>query len=375
VRVLFVLTVILIVHGSLYPWRLEFRELSASPFWILLHSWPEYVDRYFLRDVALNIAIYIPVGLTAHLAIAEQRSRWLRTASAILFGAALSATIEMLQLYAETRMCNAFDVVANTGGAVVGALVANVVPRASEKRWGTKLVGQSDRVFLLSIWLAGQLYPVYPQFSRAPIAAKLATLVHSAPSAASIFSSFAVWLTLAALAKPKSAAALLIFIPLKIALHNRTMNWGEIIGAIAALALARFLTIRMTATVVVAAVIAQELAPFQWSSGAKAFLWIPFVGALEADQFASLLVLIQKSFIYAAAVWLIWRSGVRLAIATSVMAGLLLVLELAQTHVPSRVPETSDATLAILGGAVFHALDRHRNSTSAPSVLYGRGGT
>ena len=61
--------VVLIVYGSLYPWAFEVRHLSDSPLYILFHSWDGNVrDRRFLFDVAVNIAIYVPLGATAYLA-------------------------------------------------------------------------------------------------------------------------------------------------------------------------------------------------------------------------------------------------------------------------------------------------------------------
>jgi hypothetical protein len=63
--------VALIVYGSLYPWDFHSTQLAANPLWVLIHSWPTRIDRFLLRDIAVNVLIYMPVGVFGFLALRQ----------------------------------------------------------------------------------------------------------------------------------------------------------------------------------------------------------------------------------------------------------------------------------------------------------------
>jgi len=79
---LLLLVIALIVYGSLYPWHLDFDRSGANPLWVVLHAWPHGIDRFVLRDAAINLALYFPLGMAAFLAAARRHGRW------VAFGAA-----------------------------------------------------------------------------------------------------------------------------------------------------------------------------------------------------------------------------------------------------------------------------------------------
>jgi VanZ family protein len=67
----------------------------------------------------------------------------------------------------------------------------------------------------------------------------------------------------------------------------------------------------------------------------------------------SFVVLFRKSFWYGSAIWL-WRAaGYRLAPIIFAAGAALLALEWAQTYLPGRVPEITDAVLAVLMGVLL----------------------
>ena len=115
--------VLLIAHGSLYPWEFTARHLAASPLYVLLHSWGANVyDRRFLFDMAVNVAVYIPLGMSAYLAFRRFKSVALEFLAPVALGALLSASMEMLQLFTPHRQCSAIDLVNNTLGSGGGML-------------------------------------------------------------------------------------------------------------------------------------------------------------------------------------------------------------------------------------------------------------
>ena len=64
---LLLLIVALIVYGSLYPWH--FAASDVNPIAVLLHSWPQRWGLFTAKDVALNVAVYVPLGICAFLAM------------------------------------------------------------------------------------------------------------------------------------------------------------------------------------------------------------------------------------------------------------------------------------------------------------------
>lgn len=69
-----------------------------------------------------NVVLFIPVGL---LLVLHMRRAWPGTLAAV----AISASVEIVQLLIPSRVTSVRDIVANTIGATVGALVAWLVVR------------------------------------------------------------------------------------------------------------------------------------------------------------------------------------------------------------------------------------------------------
>ncbi|TXK17433.1 VanZ family protein [Homoserinibacter sp. GY 40078] len=72
---------------------------------------------YAILEFAANIAMFVPFGILAMTAYS------MRVWSATLAGLATSALIEAVQLALPERFATLQDVVANTSGALIGALV------------------------------------------------------------------------------------------------------------------------------------------------------------------------------------------------------------------------------------------------------------
>ncbi|MEO8263374.1 MAG: VanZ family protein [Pseudolysinimonas sp.] len=95
-------------------------QASGAPVWV----------NYDLVDFVANIAFFVPIGLVAALLL-PWRVWWL----AIPIGAALSTALELGQaLFLPQRYASATDVLANTLGAVVGALIAAAIRSVRMRR-------------------------------------------------------------------------------------------------------------------------------------------------------------------------------------------------------------------------------------------------
>jgi len=107
------------------PWRTgprlaDYDVLSPST-WLDPDTW----SRGLTIEFAANVALFVPLGLLLRLAL--PRATWL---GATVLGAAISMVIEVLQVLG-ARVSDPRDVVANSIGALAGALIAATVAAAA----------------------------------------------------------------------------------------------------------------------------------------------------------------------------------------------------------------------------------------------------
>lgn len=80
---------------------------------------------FAVSDAVLNLLLYVPLGVALRMAL---RPRWSNAAAqvggTVLLAFALSWSVESLQSLMSARVASANDAVANTGGALLAALVA-----------------------------------------------------------------------------------------------------------------------------------------------------------------------------------------------------------------------------------------------------------
>ena len=86
------------------------------------HGIPRWFDYKFV-EAAANVLLFVPVGFVATLAFT--RKSWWQVGA---FGLTVSGCMEVGQLlFLDHRFASPVDLVTNTGGAVIGALVAKAV--------------------------------------------------------------------------------------------------------------------------------------------------------------------------------------------------------------------------------------------------------
>jgi VanZ family protein len=105
------------------PPTLSFLKPRLAPFSLSLGD---------LGDPTLNLFGFVPLGfcVAAWLAGRRPRSRWIPVGLAFLAGAAISLTIELVQVYLPVRDSSVTDLVLNSAGTLVGALAARrLLPR------------------------------------------------------------------------------------------------------------------------------------------------------------------------------------------------------------------------------------------------------
>jgi VanZ family protein len=348
--------VILIVYGSLYPWTFIDRTLPASPLFILLHSWNVELNRRFLFDVAVNVAIYIPLGMSGYLAF--RRFRFL---GPVVLATVLSASIEMAQLFTPYRVCSLVDLTNNVIGSAVGVIAGLLFSRIVD----LPEIRIRDRVAvaMLFCWVSFLLFPLFPDLSLPVLRAKLVTFpVAPWIDPIAILVTTAAWFAAArflkaAGARPYALFAMLLLVPAQFAIVNHNPVPADFIGPALAVAASFFLSDRAGAILLLLAITIRGLAPFHFSGPAQSFLWIPFEGMLNAPWQDSIEILLGKIFQYGAAIWLLTRAGLGLLRATILVTLTLTGIEALQTQLPNHTAEITDPLLAVLLSATFRLLD------------------
>jgi VanZ family protein len=378
-RRILAIVVALILYGSLYPWDFHVRHYSDNPLWILLHAWPRSIDRYLVWDVAVNVVLYVPLGIFGFLAIGPKASRITRILTPLAVALVLSSSIEMIQLFDDSRTCSLSDVASNVAGAALGvaagALYSRRLQNLLEGQGPASLLRPSGAVLLLSCWLGYQIFPLFPAWGRTNLFRRIAAMGPvSAISPAQTFLVFAEWLAAACLLesilKRKTSgllALLLLLTPTRLIIAGRILAWADVVGAVAAygawLGLPRLYVRRAAPVLLAGALVVAELSPFHFGP-ARAFQWVPFRALFHSTWQDGFVVLFRKSFWYGSVIWLWCAAGFRLALVTVIAAAVLFLLERVQVYLPGRTPEITDTVLAVLMGVLLGLIDPQVNCIS-----------
>ncbi len=380
---LFIAVLALIAYGSLYPWHFAAEQLSGNPFVVLFTSWPHAMDRFVIRDVFVNIALYVPAGFTGHLAFRRWGKSWVSFAVPVLICAVHSGSIEMIQLWVPPRDCSLLDLADNIAGAVLGVILAVAMEEVLVRRLElARPKHPPDRaaLALLLCFVISVLFPLFPVLGRAMLMQKARIFLHQPPlDLLTLLSAAVVWFAVGCLCQKASlhparryAALAVLLVPAQLFIVDRQPVPAALLGAIsgtAAFALlwrkavaGAALRKRAFALVFLATIAVRGLAPFQFESVAGAFHWIPLAGFLNMDWQVAFQVLAEKLFWYGAAVWLFMAAGLRPRAATAFVTTVLFAIEMAQTYQPGRVAEITDPLLCVFAAFSLAMLARRHPS-------------
>jgi VanZ family protein len=361
VRRLLLLVVALIVYGSLYPWSFDFDRSGANPLWVLLRAWPQGIDRFVLRDAAINLLLYFPLGMAAFLAVARRHGKLVAFDAALLLALALSASMEMLQIYDPGRTCSLFDVFCNVSGAAAGAVAALVLRPELESLARRKPGWHGPApLLLLACWASYQLYPFFPVLSQTKLRASIAMLAQTASfSAVEVWANAAGWMAVALAMesffgnmRPRWLLAAMACLPMRLFIAERSLTGSEALGAALALLLWSLLPERKRLLagvfLLASATLLRELSPFRLAETPHPFSWIPFAATFESERQSAIVILFRKAFEYGALVWLFRVCGISYARAAVAVAASLAILEAIQRYLPGRTPEITDSVVTLL---------------------------
>jgi VanZ family protein len=158
-----------IIYASLQPFMGWHAPEKGTPFF-LWDKWPQYITRF---DLIINVLAYIPMGflLTSILRRKFIVPTAITAASVSCFF--LSLTMESIQMYLPNRISSNLDLICNTLGGVVGAVLS--IEFARHVTWHNWFYQLRYRLFLpgrkidlglalITLWFLAQLNPAIPLF-------------------------------------------------------------------------------------------------------------------------------------------------------------------------------------------------------------------
>ncbi len=226
-----------IVYASLSPFT-GWREIAFSFIDVLQQP---FLQTYTAFDALLNVFSYIPLGLLLGLTLRAGMGALASLFCACLLGFMLSASMEFLQMYLPTRTSSNLDLLTNTTGTLLGALLALSFIRAT--RIYEQLTQWRDITFkhgktmdfglaLLALWMFGQINPSLPMLGNVFISA-----AEHQPFAAMKTNPFDAWECSAVALNLLMLGALLLTM-----LRNKNQVIQILLAVLGGVALSKFMT-------------------------------------------------------------------------------------------------------------------------------------
>lgn len=380
-----------------YATFIAYQTLADGGTWECGGAVLEWPPHHLSRadDVLANVVAYVPLGwLCAHVATADTRHRGGRIPLMLASVAAValfSLVLEVAQSCQGNRVSSTIDWATNTAGAAIGTVLALLLPtlaRFLEPR-ATPAASANARLrvgamAVVMLWLVVQTMPwsftIDVNVLRQNLAFAGNWPVGPALDGWTTLRHAGAWLALVAACRLGAssrlfaAAALLAVVAVAVVLQAMLvvpspLSVEELVGIAAAVALAIPLFLLMPRTDgdawwarlllvgVILAVVAYELRPSPGDT--KSFSWLPLVGLgqrLGALDFAALFAWAGCGVVVAAYAAQRQRDRAQARRWPLAMLVLVFALELAQTRIPGRGPDTSAAfftMLAMLGTAAL----------------------
>lgn len=161
-RIGLVLYGVLVIYASCYPWA-GWRTTGLAPWSYLFETLPHYWTTF---DLITNIAAYVPLGALIVFALYPRVTGVLAICCAVTSGVLLAVALECIQSYLPSRVPSILDLITNTSGVLIGAMLGQWLSgpilkrsqfRALKSRWFT--ARSSAGLIVVLLWPLAQIYP------------------------------------------------------------------------------------------------------------------------------------------------------------------------------------------------------------------------
>jgi VanZ family protein len=380
-----VIIAIVIVYGSLYPFDFSVPTDGRNPVSVLLESW---ADRPARSDFLANILLYMPLGFFGMQSFSRRVGFWVRLPVVVAGGVLLSVTMELTQYYDIGRDTAATDVYANAIGTVIAAPAAILFFGRLRFPLVREIRAQPVPSLLIASWLGYRFYPYVPTVDlRKYWHAVRSVLLDPIPAPFALYRHTVAWLALFALlesivGRRRSVLFALLLaafvLSVRVLIISTILSSAEVMGAAVAICLWPLFLVfnrrRRAALLLLllgSYVIMERLQPFEFVPVVHPFDWVPFIGFMSGSIAIDILSFFEKCFLYGSLLFLLGSAGVRPVLAAILVAGMLLGTSWAETHLPGRSAEITDALMTLLIAAGF-ALIGDGHNRQADRTARGR---
>ena len=146
-RLLLLVFAAFVVYGSFFPFSFRVDPVEVqrdlARFWSTLALFDARGRRLFsIADLVSNVLLAVPVGALLVLGGVVGRSLVARVAGALAIEVLFAGAVELGQILAPTRTASALDVLAQSAGAVAGALGAHGLGTTAARRLEARLTAR-----------------------------------------------------------------------------------------------------------------------------------------------------------------------------------------------------------------------------------------
>ncbi len=361
--------ILLTVYGSLYPFNFT---LENFPVHILSDFAGTWNDRVIQGDLLANIIIFIPYGLVGWYVF--NHSPRVRLLLILGSGFALGMGLQILQYYLPSRYPSIVDGWSNTFGVLLGCLFAWGVSSWQSARDVPFNISLIAPITLLLFWFGLRLMPFIPFFRWKQIEISLRPIYQNPQiNPLTLISGVIAWSSVFyildrlfnGLRKRTLFYIVLGCFMLETLIIYNYLHLSDVLGALGGIGCWLLIkrgqkTESVIFVLLVAYIIINGLSPFKLAIAQQDFHWIPFTGFIAGSVFYNIVTFFGKFFFYGSAVWFGVQAGMRWRNVTLMIAGITLMIELAQIYLVQHVPEITDPLLVILISWILHETGRTR---------------
>jgi VanZ family protein len=290
----------------------------------------------------------------------------------LLLAAALSLGCELAQYYVAQRQTSASDVYANIIGALCGAACALALGRPFRAPLLRAMAADCFPALLLAAWLAFRTLP-HVEAAYFHAALRSVVILPVLPRY-DLFRETVEWLMACALVEavlgsrrwgPGLALCAAAVLGSALLAPLAPMNLADAAGP--ALAIASWSALRRLeprrgfaglALLVSLLLVLARLEPFFFVARPRPFGWLPFRSLVEGPDALAIHSLLGKLFLYGGALWALGEAGMAAGAAALLVVSTLFLTSLAETHIPWRSAEITDAVLGLIFAGLRAALRR-----------------
>ncbi len=372
------LVVALITYGSLWPFDYVPHATSWADLRYILFDWPAHLS--VISSVS-NVILFVPLGVLIPGVAKRFAGRFLLFWASVVFAWAL----QYAQFWFPVRTPDMSAAVFNVLGLGLGlclhssasAVLTRLRPVAREfpEFWQIPTA-------LMACWILYRWFPLMPSLDVQNVKDALKPLFRTPHFDWVAFLHDAVaWLVFLRLSRYSAAAkwnrhalalACVAVVLAEPAFEGKLLSWVNVAGVLAAV-VARPVFYRGKASLLLLvslqflSLCLSELQPFSFTAHAQ-FLWLPFSGMMQGSVLVDLGALIEKTYVYGSLLFLLRYYGLHWKPVTFAVSFLLFGLEWLQQYLPGKVPESTDAVLAVILGFAIHAYLQQSAAESSSKV-------